>query len=114
MIISERIHELMKEKGITQRYLSEKTGIAQSTICDWKRKKTNPAADKILPICEVLNVTPYELLAGTSYESKFQVDYLLIDKNSEDFQVLEQYNSLDRADKNRVMGYMQALKEKNK
>lgn len=112
MIISERIYELMKEKGITQRYLAEKTGIAQSTICDWRRKKTNPAADKILPICEVLDVTPYELLAGTSYESKFQSDFLLIDRKSEDFMVLQQYNSLTRTDKNRVMGYMQALKEK--
>lgn len=112
MIISERIYELMKEKGITQRYLAEKTGIAQSTISDWKRKKTNPAADKILPICEVLGVTPYELLAGTAYESKFQADFLLIDRKSEDFLVLEQYNSLERADKNRVMGYMQALREK--
>lgn len=112
MIISERIYELMEEKGITQRYLAEKTGIAQSTISDWKRKKTNPAADKILPICEVLGITPYELLAGTSYESKFHADFLLIDRKSEDFLVLEQYNSLERADKNRVIGYMQALKEK--
>lgn len=112
MIISERIYELMKEKGITQRYLAEKTGIAQSTISDWKRKKTNPAADKILPICEVLGVTPYELLAGAAYESKFRADFLLIDRKSEDFLVLEQYNSLERPDKNRVMGYMQALKEK--
>ena len=112
MIISERIYELMKEKGITQRYLAEKTGIAQSTISDWKRKKTNPAADKILPICEVLDVTPYELLAGAAYESKFHADFLLIDRKSEDFFVLEQYNSLARADKNRVIGYMQALKEK--
>ena len=44
---------------------SKATGIAQSTISDWKRKKTNPSADKIMIICNVLKVTPYELLQDT-------------------------------------------------
>ncbi len=51
MLISERIFELLKEKGITQKEFSELTGISQSTISDWKRKKTNPASDKIMLIC---------------------------------------------------------------
>ena len=32
MIISERIFELLREKGMTQREFSKLTGIAQSTI----------------------------------------------------------------------------------
>ena len=47
MIISEKILYLMKEKGMSQVDFSEKTGIAQSTISDWKRKKTNPSAVSI-------------------------------------------------------------------
>ena len=43
MIISERVFKLLKEKNISQKEFSEATGIAQSTISDWKRKKTNPA-----------------------------------------------------------------------
>ena len=39
MIISERIFQVLKEKRISQKYFSEQTGIAQSTISDWKRKK---------------------------------------------------------------------------
>lgn len=62
MLISEKIFELMKEKGISQLTLSEKTGIGQSTISDWKTKKTNPSANKILKICEVLECTPYDIL----------------------------------------------------
>ena len=65
MTISERIFELLDKRGMSQKEFSEKTGIAQSSISDWKRKKTNPVSEKILIICNVLDVTPYELLGGT-------------------------------------------------
>ena len=56
MMISERIFELIKERGMTQKEFALRTGIAQSSISDWKRKKTNPAAEKILVICEAFSV----------------------------------------------------------
>lgn len=65
MIISERIYKIMGEKNITQLELSKKTGIGQSCISDWKTKKTNPSADKIMTICAALDVTPEELLQDT-------------------------------------------------
>ena len=64
MIISEKIFALLEQRGMSQKEFSERTGISQSTISDWKRKQTNPSADKILKICEVLQVSPYELLSG--------------------------------------------------
>ena len=39
--ISERIFDLLEQHGMSQKEFSEKTGIAQSSISDWKRKKTN-------------------------------------------------------------------------
>ena len=48
MLISERIYKYMEEKGISQLEFAKRTGISQSTVSDWKRKKTNPSADKIL------------------------------------------------------------------
>ncbi len=62
MKISEKIFEIMDSKGITQLELSSKTGITQSTISDWKRKKTNPAANKIMVIAAALKVSPKKLL----------------------------------------------------
>ena len=55
-MISEKIFELILRNGMTQKEFSEETGISQSTISDWKRKGTNPSADKILKICEVLRL----------------------------------------------------------
>ena len=65
MKISERIFQIMEEKEMQQLELSKRTGIAQSTIADWKRFKTNPSADKIMIICDALNVSPEDILCDT-------------------------------------------------
>lgn len=65
MIISERIFEIMKEKNIKAKEFAKMTGIGQSTISDWKTKKTNPQANKIMIICEALNVSPEDVLFDT-------------------------------------------------
>ena len=72
MTISERIYALLRERKMTPAELSDRTGIARSTISDWKTKKTNPAADKIMTLCEVLEITPYELLTGKTEEEEVQ------------------------------------------
>lgn len=48
MIISERIFKILNEKDMSQKEFSSLTGIACSTISDWKHKKTNPSSDKIM------------------------------------------------------------------
>ena len=54
--ISDKIFELLKEKGMSQKEFAQRTGIAESSISDWKKKRTNPVSDKILIICEVLGL----------------------------------------------------------
>lgn len=65
--VSDRIFELLKERKMTQKEFAQRTGIAESSISDWKKKRTNPVSDKILIICEVLDVSPYELLSGAEH-----------------------------------------------
>lgn len=109
MIISERIFALLEEKGISQKEFSERTGISQSTISDWKRKKTNPASDKIMLICDVLKITPYELLSGIENEKYTELNYVVVDKESGDYAFLEAFRRANQKEKNRIMGYMEAL-----
>ena len=113
MTISERIFELLAEQGMSQKEFSEKTGIAQSSISDWKRKKTNPVSEKILVICEVLNVTPYELLGGTDGEGSRsnRSGLLLIEKDSEFGQAFCEFLAMDNVSQGRILGYMRALQE---
>ena len=65
MLVSQRIFKIMDEKGITQKELAEQVGIGQSTISDWRRKKTDPASSKIMKIAKALGVTPEEILKDT-------------------------------------------------
>lgn len=113
MLISERIYQYMKEKGITQLEFSKRTGISQSTVSDWRRKGTNPSADKIMIICDVLDISPYELLLGTENEklkNYNQPDYVIIDKNSREYMLVETFQRLDSDAQKRLEGYMEALK----
>ena len=64
MNISERILQLLNDKGLKQKDLALYTGISQSAISDWRKKGTNPSADKIVKICEFLNVSTDFLLTG--------------------------------------------------
>ena len=106
MIISERIFMLLEKKKMSQKEFSQRTEISQSTISDWKRKKTNPSSDKILKICEVLQITPYELLAETDLkdgEKDNEVDVIL---NKDESLLIESFRVLDVRQKNRLMGYL--------
>ena len=113
MTISENIFELLKRRGMSQKEFSERTGIAQSTISDWKRKKTNPVSEKILIICQVLEVTPYELLGGTEGrgERSNPSDVIIVDKNTEHGEIICEYLSMDDRMQQRLIGYMKALQE---
>ena len=113
MVISERIYQYLAEKGISQIEFSKRTGISQSTISDWRRKGTNPSADKIMIICEVLNISPYELLQGGESElqkAQEQPDYIVVNKQSKEYQMIETYRELDADARKRLEGYMTALK----
>ena len=62
MTIRDRIFEKIEEMNITQKEFAKRSGIPETTVSDWKKKKTNPTAEKIMIICKVLNVTPEWLL----------------------------------------------------
>ena len=70
MTISERILKVLKDRNMTQAEFAKQVGIATSTISEWKKRKTNPTADKIMDICNVLQITPEQLLTGKSRMKK--------------------------------------------
>jgi len=112
MLISERIYKYLDEKGMSQLEFAKKTGISQSTVSDWRRKKTNPSADKIMIICEVLDITPYELLLDTENEKLKEYkhpDFVVINKQSKEYRLIETYQKMSSDAQERMMAYMKAL-----
>lgn len=113
MTVSERIFKALDNMNMTQKEFSERTGIPQSTISDWRKKNTNPASDKILIICEVLKLSPYELLSAVKEEgtrSKTQ-RYRVISEGTNESLFLEMFENLDQNSRDRVIGYMEALRK---
>lgn len=111
MQISERIYKYIAERGLSQIEFSKRTGISQSTISDWRRKGTNPSSDKIMIICDVLEVSPLELLTGVDGSSPDNVDFVVLNKKSGEYQMLEIYRQLDGDSRKRLEGYIAALKD---
>lgn len=112
MIISEKIFEIMKEQKMSQRELSRRTGITISTISDWNTKKSNPAADKLLVISQALGVSVEELLINSeSFKSNDlgNIDYMSVD----DDKILQEYHSLSKSQKERLIRYLKRLRENN-
>ena len=59
--------------------LSRRTGIATSTISDWRKKKINPQADKLVAICKALDMSLVDLLCnGDEKEEKGCADGLYV------------------------------------
>ncbi len=115
MIISERIFKILNEKHMSQSAFAKKVGLSGSTISDWKNKKTNPSADKIMRICEVLEMTPEQLLTGKGIDEDYDkatenVKEGFVITNT-DKRILEDYHSLKDAQRKRLLKYMEALKQ---
>lgn len=114
MTIGDRIFERLRELDMTQKEFSEKTSIQQSTISEWKKKHTNPSADKIMVICRVLDVAPEWLLSGVDVKVGYRnpIDWYIIEKDSEPGMLVGSYNNMDAARRARLMGYADALSER--
>lgn len=111
MNVSKRIFSKLEELSMSQKEFSEKTGILPSTISEWKKKKTNPSSEKIMPICEALDVTPEWLLSGSDLEERRteEIEYYTIKKDTELGRLIAYYKRLEPHLRERVMGYAEAF-----
>ena len=108
MTISERLFMIMKEKNVSMPDLSRMTGISRHTIYDWQRKNTNPGADKIMVICEALEITPEELLIGDA-EEVVRTATIENMRDSIEKQIIDGCRDLSEKQKKRVLAYMSML-----
>ena len=105
MNIYEKIFARLEELHMSQIELSRRTGIATSTISDWRKKKINPQADKLVSICKALDMSLVDLLCDEdNAEQEVSTDYLLDEKN-----LLGMYRKADSESKRRFVRYFELL-----
>ena len=100
--VVERIFNLLKEKGITQKELSDMTGISTSAISDWKHKGAVPSAINVQKICEALNVGPDELLGSNTNKSDLSYE---ISQSHDLYEFVELYSNMNEDARKRILAY---------
>lgn len=74
MNINEKIFEIMEKKNIKNADLAKHLNVKNNVITNWHNRGTEPPIKYIIPICELLDITVYELL-GIENENKIQEAY---------------------------------------
>ena len=86
MSLGERLYELRKKKGLSQEEVAEKLNVTRQSVSKWETDESKPDFDKIVPICELYEISTNELLSGTKEE-----------KEEEEVQVINKDNKKKRA-----------------
>ena len=72
MSLGERLYELRKKKGLSQEEVAEKLNVTRQSVSKWETDESKPDFDKIVPICELYEISTNELLNGTKEEKEEQ------------------------------------------
>ena len=105
MNIYEKIFARLEELHMSQIELSRRTGIATSTISDWRKKKINPQADKLVAICKALDMLLVDLLCDEEEtEEVAQTDYIFDEKH-----IIEVFRNSDYETKRRLLRYFELV-----
>ncbi len=73
-----------------------------------QRRGTNPGADKIMIICEVLEITPEELLIGKPVEG-VPTSNPSVSPDGIDIQIMRECQELSESKKKRLLAYASML-----
>lgn len=105
MYIYEKIFARLEELHMSQIELSRRTGIATSTISDWRKKKINPQADKLVAICRALDMSLVDLLCEeVESEQTIQTDYIYDEKH-----IIEVIRNSDLETRRRLLRYFELV-----
>ena len=114
MTVGQRIFYLLEEKKMTQVEFSKRTGIATTTISDWRKKNTNPGSEKIMQICAALEVTPEYLLSGVCEDSDRgkAVDFMVIPQGTKERELLDLFSEMQWLERAHLLEYAKKLSKK--
>ena len=105
MNIYEKIFARLEELHMSQIELSRRTGIATSTISDWRKKKINPQADKLVSICRALDMSLVDLLCDEEEVKSTTGSDFIVDRQH----IIEIFSESDPQTKRRLLRYFELL-----
>lgn len=95
------VFNILKDKGISQKQLSDNIGASQGNISDWKKGRAAPTLDVLIRIADYLDVS-VDYLLGRSEPAVPTLD-------PESKEILDMYGSLTPEQQNSIKIAMQGL-----
>lgn len=89
MNIGEKLFELRKSKNLSQEEVAEKLNVTRQTVSKWETNQSTPDFDKIVPLCELFEISTDELLRGKKSESQEENDITILEKQEDNTEVKE-------------------------
>lgn len=124
MTTGEAIKKLRKEKGITQKKLSELTGIAEITIRQYEADKYSPKYQQVEKIASALDVTPFDIMGADCWDSTLNVSQIATEASALDslslaygkdaVSILNDFLSLNDTGRQKASEYISDLTEQPK
>lgn len=68
MNFGETLFRLRKEKNLSQEDVADKLNVTRQTVSKWETNQSTPDFDKIVPLCELFEISTEELLTGRKPE----------------------------------------------
>lgn len=109
MTIGENIKYFRKEKGLTQKQLGERCGIAEANIRKYELGGANPKLETITTIAKALDVEPYELDDRLLFHAEHTTPITLKEE-----QLLNAFHKLNDLGQDKVLERIEELLEVSK
>lgn len=100
--VLDRITELRKNKNWTEYQLAEHSGLTQSTISSWYRKKMLPTIPSLLKICDAFDITISQFFYDDKKESTVHL-------TSKQLKLLEASSKLNSEQYNSLIAFLEKL-----
>lgn len=62
-MLSERIYQLRRARGLSQEQLAERLGVSRQTVSKWETGISTPELEKLMALCDCFDLTLDELVA---------------------------------------------------
>lgn len=112
MLISEKIFIILEERGMSEAAFAKEIGTSRSTVNSWKIRKQNPSSDKIMKICDVLEISPEELLSDDDEPVKPKKGKKVLTQKEKE--LIDVYEDVSDSTKKRVLDYAKRLRRMEK
>ena len=74
MNLGERLLEFRKSKNLSQEEVAEKLNVSRQTVSKWESNASTPDFKKIVPLCDLFEISTDELLKGVKEEVEETVE----------------------------------------